>query len=196
MQKFVLIVDSQFDFVMPNGKLYIKGAESIIAPMQNYLASLNVSNCSGVLFTLDTHYLAEYLQSPEHLQDKFPPHCIKDSIGHHLVIDLNIIDPKLPVYTLEKTIFNMWQQPNLQVTQVTRLFDYPHEIDRDSFFSSLISKGVVEIVVMGVASDYCVKYAIEGLINYKFNISILKDATCGINQPIDEIIDNRIVTIL
>src|SRR5215217_6601613 len=55
MKNFVVVVDTQYDFMMPDGILYVKGAEETINPIFVYLASLNPETTSGVLFTFDMH---------------------------------------------------------------------------------------------------------------------------------------------
>jgi nicotinamidase-related amidase len=39
-----------------------------------------------------------------------------------------------------------------------------------------------KVVVYGVATDYCVKYAIEGLLRRCYDVVLVKDAIKGINE--------------
>ena len=54
MQRFVVVVDTQADFMCADGALPVAGAEALIAPMQRWLASLRPAETAGVLFTFDT----------------------------------------------------------------------------------------------------------------------------------------------
>lgn len=79
MQRFVIVVDMQRDFVATDGALPVSGAEAIVAPMQAWLSTLRPADTAGILFTADTHVPEIYGDSPEATQ--FPPHCKKRNAG-------------------------------------------------------------------------------------------------------------------
>lgn len=70
MQRFVIVVDTQADFMRADGALSVAGAEALIAPMQRWLASLRPAETAGVLFTFDTHSADAYPAPPR--PDSFP----------------------------------------------------------------------------------------------------------------------------
>src|SRR5882672_12143184 len=107
-QIFDLVVDAQVDFMRPHGKLYVPGAEAIIRPLQDYISGLN---SRGVLFTYDTHREGEYEASAE--ANEFPIHCIHDSDGWGLAVEPT--GTRVPAFTLEKGVFDMWKQSDLMV---------------------------------------------------------------------------------
>jgi nicotinamidase-related amidase len=54
MQRFVIVVDTQADFMLADGALPVAGADALIASMQAWLAALRPEETAGILFTFDT----------------------------------------------------------------------------------------------------------------------------------------------
>jgi nicotinamidase/pyrazinamidase len=152
-----------WDYVAADGALPVDGAEAIVAPMQAWLARLQQEDVEGVLFTFDTHVPAIYAESEEAKQ--FPPHCVKGSGGWELVVDPGAVDPTIPVYALEKGVFDMWAEPGPLVQRIGGT-----ACEREMFFAGLRGDGVREVIVVGVAADYCVRWAVEGLIERGFRV--------------------------
>ena len=69
----LVFVDTQYDFINPNGRLYIKDAEKIL---KNVLALTTLSGMNQIS-TSDWHEVDD----PEF--SEYPPHCIKYSTGSH-----------------------------------------------------------------------------------------------------------------
>ena len=179
MKRFVIVVDMQRDFVAADGALPVPGAEALIAPMNAWLASLDPAEIAGVLFTLDTHLPEVYARSEEAKQ--FPLHCVKDAPGWSLMVAPSAVDPAIPTYTLEKGVFDMWEEPDITLTPGDR----SEPIEREAFFAQLKAAGVQDVTVVGVAADYCVRWAVEGLIQRAFRVSVIPSLTRGIVRPID-----------
>ena len=181
MKQFVIVVDMQRDFIAREGALPVQGAEDIVVPMRRWLASLQPQDMVGVLFTADTHSPEIYATSPE--AEQFPPHCIKGTAGWSLVVDSAAVDPAIPTYHLEKGVFDMWAESDLQVIRIAS----GETVERDAFFVRLHDQGVEEVIVTGVAADYCVRWAIEGLFARGFRVSVLQDLTRGIERSIEAV---------
>ena len=181
MPDFVIVVDMQRDFVAADGALPVPGAERIVAPMRAWLAGLRSEETAGVLFTFDTHVPAIYAISEEAKQ--FPPHCEKGTPGWELVVDADAVDPAIPVLRLEKGVFDMWAEPGLAIERVGAR----EAADRDAFFAGLRGAGIEAVTVVGVAADYCVRWAVEGLIARGFRVTVPAELTRGIARPIDQV---------
>lgn len=179
MRRFVIVVDMQRDFVVADGALPVPGAEQIVAPMQEWLASLRPDETAGVLFTRDTHTPEFYAGSEE--AGQFPPHCERGTPGWELVLDPAAVDSAIPLFSLEKGVFDMWAEPCLRMHQ----FDSPGSGDRDAFFATLRAGSVEDVTVVGVAADYCVRWAVEGLIKRGFRVTVIVGLTRGIARQID-----------
>jgi len=176
---FDIVVDAQNDFMRADGKLYVPGAEAIIPALQEHVAKLD---SRGVLFTFDTHLLGVYEASEE--AKEFPIHCVKDTDGWRLAVDRSVVP--VPVYTMEKGVFDMWKEPALYVQPEGQY----RLSDRDIFFKEIKRKGVTKVRVSGVAADYCVKWAIDGLVARGFDVEVVKGLTMGIQRGIEQVLQD------
>lgn len=182
MAKFLIVVDAQRDFMMPDGALYVGGADALIGPMNDWLAALDPADMSGVLLTFDTHDAATYASSAEAAQ--FPVHCVRGEAGWRSMIETDRTDPAIPLYRLEKGVFDMWAEPDLSLSRIGS----GETIDREEFFDTLRTSGVEEIHVIGVAADYCVRWAVEGLLKRGFRVTVHAALTRGISRQIDVVV--------
>lgn len=183
ISRFVIVVDAQRDFMLPDGALYVAGAETLVAPMNTWLAALDPADTQGVLMTFDTHDAATYVQSAEAAQ--FPIHCVRGSSGWQSALDPGAIDPAIPLHTLEKGVFAMWEEPDVTIRDA-RMPARP-AVPRDRFFDGLRQRGVGEVVVIGVAADFCVRWAVEGLVARGFHVTVPQAMTRGIARQIDTV---------
>ncbi len=193
MFKIAIIVDPQVDFMKEDGALYVDGAEPVVEIIDQYLESLTVENgYFGVLFTADTHDPESYPDSPE--AEMFPPHCYIGTDGFDFAVDPAKVamtaDGGVDRFILNKNKFNMWEQSGLEVRPF-KVAGEPAAIlgeqDRDAFFQNALNAGVDTIEVCGVTSDYCVKYAIEGLLARKFHVIVYDNLVKGIDREIDQV---------
>ena len=182
MQRFVVVVDTQADFMCADGALPVAGAEALIAPMQRWLESLRLAGTAGVLFTFDTHSAEAYPASAE--AEQFPLHCVRGTPGWANMLDSGAVDPAIPVYRLEKGVFDMWAEADVVIEAVAT----GETVARDAFFASLRACGVREVVVIGVAADYCVRSAIEGFVARAFAVELPVGLTRGIARPIEQVV--------
>ncbi|PNU06676.1 cysteine hydrolase family protein [Novosphingobium guangzhouense] len=182
MTDFVIVVDMQHDFVRASGALPVPDAEAIVAPMQDWLASLDPGDVAGVLFTFDTHAAADYAGSAEAAQ--FPIHCQKGTPGWESVLDASAIAPAIPVHTLEKHVFDMWEEGGVRIRG-----DDGKEAERDGFFRDLRQRGVDRVIVTGVAADYCVRWAAQGLLARGFSVEIPARLTRGISRDARAVVE-------
>jgi len=153
MSKLLVVVDMQYDFVMPDGALYVPGAEKLLVPMIQHVFSFDRQD---VVFTRDTHHSRAYSTSVE--AKEFPPHCLWDTKGHELLIPFRGSD------RIDKTVFDVWADERCKPYLEWRAQRYD------------------EIEIVGVAADYCVRYAYEGFKQRGFNVTVRGDLTVGIKE--------------
>lgn len=183
MRRFVIVVDVQGDFMWEQGALSVAGAEPLIGPMQDWLTALDPQETAGVLFTFDTHLPEIYAGSPE--SEQFPLHCVRDTPGWRSVLDVARIDPAIPLYRLEKGVFAMWEEPGLAIEDMRDPGAAP--VPRDRFFDTLRADGIEEVTVIGVAADFCVRWAVEGLVARGFRVTVPAALTRGIVRQIEQV---------
>ncbi|MBV9932040.1 MAG: isochorismatase family protein [Alphaproteobacteria bacterium] len=179
--RFVVVVDTQWDFMDAEGDLAVAGAEALIPAAEAFLRGLRPEETAGVLFTFDTHVPEVYAGSAE--AEQFPPHCVKGSDGWANVLATDLVDPAIPVHRLEKGVFDMWAEPGLTVEDAR---GSGPSYDRDAFFAALRQR-VDAVTVIGVAADYCVKWAVDGLLARGFRVTVPADLTRGIARQIREV---------
>lgn len=182
MKKFLIVVDTQKDFMEKSGALYVDGADKLIDPLQDFIEDLNPDLYCGVLFTFDTHFEDTYAESEEAKQ--FPPHCLVETEGWKNVVDLKSVPHGIKCFELDKGVFNMWAEEGVEIY-------WNNEVEvalRDDFFNIMKALGIDTIEVVGVCSDVCVKDAINGLVEQGFKVEVRRDLVRGINQQIDEVV--------
>ncbi len=158
--KILHIVDMQRDFIMPDGKLSVAGAAALIKPANTFIKSVPFDH---TIATFDTHYNETYSNSAE--AQLFPPHCIYGTPGWELAIDTGKYEP------IKKEVFDVWSAQTA-IKSALRYFA-PKNTD---------------IYIMGVASDFCVKYAIAGYLANGYRVIVLRDLCRGIERQIDNVV--------
>ena len=181
MTRFVVVVDTQWDFMAADGALSVAGASVLVAPMQAWLSALEPGDVAGVLFTFDTHFRETYAASPEAAM--FPIHCVRGTAGWGNMLDVTLVDPGIPVWRIEKGVFDMWAEPGLTIESARDVAE--PTVARETFFADLVARGVADVTVIGVAADYCVRWAVEGLIARGFAVTVPAGLTRGIERQID-----------
>ena len=167
--------------MLADGALSVEGAAALAKPMQSWLNALEPETTAGILFTFDTHFEETYYSMPE--SKEFPIHCVRGTKGWENRLSWSGIDADIPVWRIEKGVFNMWEEAGLKMEAVHG----GDTVDREAFFESLKADGINHVTVIGVAADYCVKWAVEGLVARGFAVTIPKDLTKGIHRQIEQI---------
>ena len=199
--KTLIIVDFQKDFANKTGSLYVNGAEQAEQNIVDYI-NKHANELSDVIFTVDWH-------SPEHCSFKknggtWPLHCLQFSEGagisdnimktclkHNL--DIKILVKGNLNNTEEYGAFNYINKTGDGNYVLSNLYYEKYEVGTFSNNNSVLLI-TNEVVVCGIAGDYCVKSTIENLLNHKdecgFNIEVLKSGIVSIDGG--EILDNFI----
>jgi len=170
--------DTQIDFMLPAGALYVPGAERLIPALERVFRWVRERGIP-VLSSVDAH--AE--NDPE-FRD-WPAHCVQGTHGQH----------KLPCTLLADRRVT----PNRPFVEVTRAPQAIVEKQTLDIFSNLAWERLLalypdeECAVMGVATDYCVRHAVEGLLDRGRRVAIVTDAICGIDRAASEQVLDRAV---
>lgn len=167
-------VDTQRDFMLPGGKLYVPGAEKRVPNMKRLV---DAARTGKVLLVSDACVHA--LDDPEFQQ--FPPHCVRGTEGAQIVPELTAepliriesgADAKLPAdlfaykqIVLEKQVLDVFSNPRA-ADLVERLAPADASGKNDQ----------VEFFVFGVVTEYCVRLAAKGLLERHRKTALVTDA--------------------
>ena len=167
-----LDVDTQYDFMMPDGALYVPGAEKLI-PRLRRLVAFAAANGVPVVASLDTHVPRD----PEF--EKFPPHCIKGTNGHAKIAATR--------HPRARVIENRPQEIAFAPGEALVLEKSVHGLfDNANADAVLRAVGRRHYVVFGVATELCVRAAVLGLLERDINVTVVSDAIAGINPTAAE----------
>ena len=164
-------VDTQIDFLSPQGKLYVPGAEKII-PNLRRLTKYAADHRMPIVSSTDAHVQND----PEFSQ--YPPHCLVGTEGQkkveetllaeHLIVPNRLIDlPReieYPQIVVEKQAFDVFTNPNI-----------------DALLKAL---GKREIILYGVVTEICVDRAARGLIQHGYRVNLVQDAIQHLNSEL------------
>jgi nicotinamidase/pyrazinamidase len=159
-------VDTQQDFMLPGGKLYVPGAEKIIP---NIARLVNVAREGRVLLVSSAcRHLAD---DPEF--KTFPPHCVRGTPGER-IIPQGLAEkvhsvPNDGTAKLPDSIFD--NQQLVIEKQTLDVFGNPHT----ETIVNRLGKDT-EYIVFGVVVEHCVYLAAKGLLNRGHKVSIVQDA--------------------
>jgi nicotinamidase/pyrazinamidase len=153
MKKIIAFdVDTQKDFILSDGALYIKGADAII-PKLLFLSDLFQHKKIMIIGSVDCHK-----HSDKELQRNggmFPDHCMEGTEG------------QMKVLMNGGTFF---------AKRSTDAFSNP-------MLESFLKIWQVGIAfVFGVATDYCVREAVLGLLKRGIEVYVVKDAIAAVDS--------------
>ncbi len=159
-------VDTQADFMLPGGELYVPGAERLLPNLRR----LTNAARQGRVF-LVSHGCYHAKDDPEF--KTFPPHCIKGTPGSSYVpealADKVVTVPNEAAATLPSDL-SQYQQIHLE-KQTLDIFESRHAAE-------LVKRlgDDTEFVVFGVVTEYCVRLAAKGLLERGHRVAVVKDA--------------------
>ena len=168
-------VDTQVDFMLPDGKLYVPHAEETVPAMARLVEAARAAGIVHVA-SADDHELTdeEISDEPDYLTT-YPPHCLRGTRGARKIPETEQQDPvpitcaRLPEryfagreFLLLKKSFDVFTNANTE-----RLLDW---LDPD------------EIVVFGVATDVCDDAAIRAFLERGRKVRFVEDAARGLDE--------------
>lgn len=156
-------VDTQFDFVSSQGKLYVPGAE-LLKPNWEKLTKLAKNRLITVVNTADWHYTdsAELSNNPDYVTT-FPVHCMANTSGAEYIVETNPENPLIFDWNKEYRITMETIDPNRYRNYIIRkdAFDvFEGNRYTEQILNLLAPKTVI---VYGVSTNVCVNDAVVGL---------------------------------
>lgn len=171
----LVVVDMQNDFAHPDGSLYVHGGDVTVSKVN---AQIRAAREAGalVVYTQDWHP-----PDTPHFADRggtWPVHCVRDTWGAELHAALDVPDDAV---TVRKGTGEADGYSGFTVRDLATDADVRTDLD-----PMLRERGVERVVVVGIATDVCVKATVLDAVELGYDTVVLPDATAAVDlQPGD-----------
>jgi nicotinamidase/pyrazinamidase len=180
MKRILWDVDTQVDFMEPDGKLSVPGAGAVVPAIQRLVEAARAADVVHVA-SADDHELTdpEISETPD-WQSTFPPHCLRGTRGAEKIPATKQRDPlplpltPYPPELLVELIAN--RRELLLLKKSIYVFTNPNA---DPLLDALDPD---EIVVFGVATDVCDDTAIRDFLRRGRRVVFVEDAARGLDE--------------
>ena len=161
-------VDTQRDFLEPAGALYVAGSAKILPNLER-LTRFAQTHAIPILATACNHEPGD----PELSQ--FLPHCMAGTIGQQRVASTTCTDSVVLMLG-----DHLKGELPAHLTLHKREFDVFSRQDAEDLVARY-NRWAPRFVVYGVATDYCVRAAVEGLLARGCQVAVVADAVRAID---------------
>jgi nicotinamidase/pyrazinamidase len=163
-------VDTQVDFMLPSGSLYVPGAAEIIPNLSKLMAYAQKHRIP-VLSSADAHAPDD----PSFAQ--WPPHCVARTPGQRRIPETEF--PSAVVIPNRPGAFSVPRVWSGQFIIEKQDYDATTNANFDAILTSL---GARRFVVFGVATDYCVRWTVLSLRKRGLSVDVASDAVKAISE--------------
>jgi nicotinamidase/pyrazinamidase len=171
----LVVVDVQNDFAHPDGSLFVSGGDAVVTRVNDEIRAARGGGAL-VVYTQDWHP-----PDTPHFADHggtWPVHCVRDTWGAELHADLDV--PRDAV-TVRKGTGIADGYSGFTVLDLTTDTEVRTELD-----PLLRARDVDRVVVVGIATDVCVKATVLDAVELGYTTFVVPDATAAVElQPGD-----------
>ena len=173
----LIVVDVQNDF-LPGGALAVSGGDQIVSVINRLIKEFPV-----VVATQDWHpvdhgsFAANHQKQPGEMivldgldQVLWPIHCVQESVGAELSSELD-------AEGIHETIVKGTRS---EIDSYSGFFDNGHR-QQTELHEYLQSRGVDEVFIVGLATDYCVKFTALDAAKLGYKTILVIDACRGVD---------------
>jgi len=165
-------VDTQADFVLPTGALYVPGAEELI-PIWKQLTEFGQTNHLWMLASMDRHRPDD----PEFGQ--FLPHCIEGTSGQAKIPETLAARYQVIPYDKRDSTIDF----QAQVIMEKQALDVFTNAQAEEIFAAI---PCTTFAVYGLVTECCVRLAVLGLLQRGYRVHILADAIRAFDSAVGE----------
>ncbi|HTM63232.1 MAG TPA: bifunctional nicotinamidase/pyrazinamidase [Gammaproteobacteria bacterium] len=176
--KVLILVDLQNDFC-EGGALEVPGGSEVI-PLANKLQSYfeliiatqdwHPSNHTSFASNHPGHGIGDVVRTDKILQILWPDHCVQNTKGAEF-------HPELETKQIVK-IFH--KGVNAEIDSYSAFYDNEH-LRATGLGDYLKQQGVTDVYILGLATDYCVKYSALDAVGLGFNVYVITDVCRGVD---------------
>jgi nicotinamidase/pyrazinamidase len=167
----LLVVDLQNDFADPKGTLYVEGGQEIVPIVNEEIAAAQAAGAT-VIYTQDWH--PEVTPHFEIDGGIWPVHCVGDTWGSEFLAGLEVgpTSEILRKGTDGKDGYSAFsvRDPRSGDVTATRLE------------ALLRERGLQRLVIVGIATDYCVKESVLDARRLGFPATVLREGVRAVNR--------------
>lgn len=164
----LLVVDVQHDFGDPRGGLYVKGGEEVVAIANREIARAEAAGAL-IVYTQDWHPPA----TPHFKKDGgvWPVHCVRETWGAQFIEGLRVDGEVLRKGTGGEDGYSGFtvRDPISGASEATRLGHI------------LLDEAIERVVIMGIATDYCVKETALDARRLGLEVVVLREGVRAVN---------------
>ena len=203
MSRALIIVDVQNDFC-EGGSLAVKGGAEVAGAISEYVDAHH-GQFDHIVATQDWHIEPglHFAEKPDYI-DTWPPHCVAGTPGAELHPDLDteyiqayfqkgqftaaysgfegILAPEDAVPTGDRKPGAL-PLPDAAVAFTASSFADEDAIGLDDW---LQSHDVEDVVIVGLATDYCVMATSLDAVQAGYSVTVIRDLTAGIADDLDD----------
>lgn len=173
-------VDTQVDFVLPHGLLYVPGAEEAVPQMQRLVQWARDAGVVHVASADDHEPSDPELSDAPDYETTYPPHCLHGTPGAARVPETAQRNPVvLPLEPLPPAAVEELVRDRREVLVPKKQFDVFTNPNASALVAALDPD---EVIVFGVAIDVCDHAAIMGLLERGRRVAFVEDAARGISE--------------
>ena len=164
----LLIIDVQEDFC--NGSLKVEGCKTIVPKINKLIKFFNDNHCP-VIYTQDFH--PQHHVSFKERGGPWPAHCVQGSHGAEFV----------PELIMSKNSIIVQKGQNLELDSYSGFFDNDHK-SQTVLYKILQSKNINTVFIVGIATNFCVKYTALDAKSLGFETYVISEACIGVPDNI------------
>ncbi len=173
-------VDTQVDFMLPHGKLYVPGAEETAPAMKRLVEAARDARIPHIA-SADDHELTdpEIADDPD-FTNTFPPHCLRGTRGAGKIPETEQHDPlPLALVPYPPGLMPRLIEGRREILLLKKNFDVFTNPNTQAVLDALDPD---EIVVFGVATEICDNAAILGFLQRGRRVVFVQDAARGLDE--------------
>jgi nicotinamidase/pyrazinamidase len=179
----LIVVDLQNDF-FPGGALAVKEGDQVLKPVNQLLdlpfdvrvATKDWHPAQHISFASTHHKSAGDTVNVHGIQQRlWPDHCIAYTPGARFA----------PGWSKEKIDKRIYKGDDPLVDSYSSFYNNDHN-DQTGLDAWLKEKGIKRVVIVGLATEYCVKYSALDALALGYEVYVVKEACRGANLKPDD----------